>query len=64
MDLSMRDCNLSSQDGFMFLLEPLNFLLGSGQLLLLSCCFIFLGFLVPIMDLDLVELYISLKHVY
>jgi hypothetical protein len=60
--LDVLDCNLSSQDGFLFLPEPLNFLLDSGQFLLLCCYFIFLGFFIPIMVLDLIELCVSLSH--
>jgi hypothetical protein len=62
--LDASDYSLSSQDGFLFLPKPLNFLLDSGQLLLLCCCFIFLCFFIPVMDLDLIELCVSLSHVY
>jgi hypothetical protein len=62
--LDAPDCSLSSQDGFLFLSKPLNFLLDSGQLLLLYCCFIYLGFFIPVMDLDLIKLCVSLSHVY
>jgi hypothetical protein len=61
--LGALDCSLSSQDGFLFLPELLNFLLDSSQLLL-YCCFIFIGFFIPILDLDLIELCVSLSHVY
>jgi hypothetical protein len=57
------DYNLSSHDGFLFLPMPLNFLLDFGQLLL-CYCFIFLGFFIQIMDLDLIELCIALRHEY
>jgi hypothetical protein len=62
--LDAPNCILSSQDGFWILPKPLNFLLDSGQLLLLCCCFVFLSFFIPVMDLDLIELYVSLRHVY
>jgi hypothetical protein len=62
--LGAPDCSLSSQDGFLFLLKALNFFLDSGQLLLLYYCFVFLGFFIPVMDLNLIELCISLSHVY
>jgi hypothetical protein len=49
MGLDVLDCSMSSQDGFLFLLEPLNFLLDYGQLFLLYCSFIFLSFFIPIL---------------
>jgi hypothetical protein len=49
MGLDVLDCSMSSQDGFLFLPEPLNFLLDYGQLFLLYCCFIFFGFFIPIL---------------
>jgi hypothetical protein len=61
MRLSAMDYNLPSHDGLLFLLEPLNFLLDSGQLFLL-CCFFFFGFFVLIMDLDLIKLGPSLNY--
>jgi hypothetical protein len=64
MGLSASDCSLSSQDGFLFLPKLLNFLLDSDQLLLLCCCFVFLGFFILVMDLDLIELSVSLRRVY
>jgi hypothetical protein len=64
MGLGALDCSLCSQDGFLFLSKHLKFLLDSGQLLLLYCCFVFLGFFIPVMDLDLIELCVSLSHAY
>jgi hypothetical protein len=40
----------------MFLLEHLDLLLDSGQLLFLYCRCFFLGFVVPIIDLDVIRL--------
>jgi hypothetical protein len=51
-------------DGFLFLSEPLYFLLNPGQLLLFCCGFVLFGFLVPILHLDLVELSITLNILY
>jgi hypothetical protein len=48
--------SLPSQNGFLFLLEHLDLLLDSGQLLFLYCRCFFLGFVVPIIDLDVVRL--------
>jgi hypothetical protein len=47
---------LSSHDGFLFLHEPLYFLLDPDQFLLLYYSFDFLGFLIPVLHLDLIEL--------
>jgi hypothetical protein len=58
------DYSLSSQDGFLFLPDPLNFLLDSGQFLLFFCCFNFLGLFVPIKDLDLVKLCVPMDHLH
>jgi hypothetical protein len=58
------DCNLSCQDGLLFLPEPLNFLLDSGQILLFYCCLFSLGFFIPIKDLDLVKLCVPMEHLY
>jgi hypothetical protein len=52
---------LSSHDGFLFLLEPLYFLLDPGQLLL-HCGFIFFRFLILVLHLDLVKLGVALKY--
>jgi hypothetical protein len=63
--LDALDCGLPSHDGFLFLSEPLNFLLDSDQLFLLCCYFFFLfGFFVPIMDLDLFRLCLPLDYLY
>jgi hypothetical protein len=48
-------CCLSPCDGFMFLLEPLNLLPNSGQLLLF-CSFVFKGLIFPVLHVDLFEL--------
>jgi hypothetical protein len=61
MSLGALDYGLPSPDGLLFLLEPLNFLLDFGQLFLL-CFFFFFVFFVPIMDLDLIRLYLSLDY--
>jgi hypothetical protein len=62
--LGALNCSLPSHDGFLFLSEPVDFLLDSGQLFLLYCCFVFFGFFIPVMGLDLIKLYISLDHLY
>jgi hypothetical protein len=53
---------LPSHDGFLFLLEPLYFLLDPDQLLLLYCGFIFFSFLIPVLHLDLIKLVAALKN--
>jgi hypothetical protein len=55
---------LPSHDGFLFLPEPLYFLLNPSQLLLFYYDFIFFSFLVPILQLDLVELSVTLNILY
>jgi hypothetical protein len=55
---------LPSHNGFLYLPEPLYFLLNPGQLLLFCCGFVFFGFLIPILYLDLVELSIALDILY
>jgi hypothetical protein len=52
---ALRDC-LVSHNGFLILLEPLYFLLDPDQFLLLYYSFDFLGFLIPVLHLDLVKL--------
>jgi hypothetical protein len=47
---------MSSHDGFLFLTEPLYFLLDPDQFLLLFYSFDFLGFLILVLHLDLVKL--------
>jgi hypothetical protein len=54
---------LSSHDGFLFVPEPLYFLLDPDQLLL-NRGFIFFSFLVLVSHLDLVKLSITLNHLY
>jgi hypothetical protein len=53
----LSDC-LMSHDGFLFLHEPLYFLLDSDQFILLYCSFNFLSFLIPVLHLDLIELWV------
>jgi hypothetical protein len=60
--LDALDYSLPSHDGLLFLSKHLNFLLDSGQLFLLYCCFFFFGFFVLIMDLDLMKLCLSLDY--
>ena len=59
---ALSDC-LSSHDGFLFLAEPLDLLLDSEQLLPLSN-FIFGGFFLPVLQLDLLEPDVSLDDLY
>jgi hypothetical protein len=57
------NCGLPSKYELLFLPEPLNFLLDSGYLL--CCCFFFFSSLfIPIVDLDLIRICVSWKHVY
>jgi hypothetical protein len=56
--------DLPSHDGFLFLLEPLYFLLDPDQLLLLCNGFIFFSFLIPILHLDLIKLSVALHDLY
>jgi hypothetical protein len=55
---------LPSHDGFLFMSEPLYFLLNPGQLLFFCCGFILFGLLIPILYLDLVELSVTLNILY
>jgi hypothetical protein len=55
---------LPSHDGFLFLSENLYFLLNPDQLLLFCCSFVFIGFFVLILHLDLVKLSIALNILY
>jgi hypothetical protein len=48
---ALSDC-LPSHDGFLFLSEPLYFLLDPDQFLLLFCSFDFPSFLIPVLHLD------------
>jgi hypothetical protein len=57
------DYRLPPHDGFLFLTEPLNFLLDSKLFLLLSG-FIFGGFFFPVLQLDLLKLDVSLDNLY
>jgi hypothetical protein len=52
----MLSCCLPPHDGFLFLTEPLNFLLDSNQFLLLFYDFVFIRFFIPVLHLDLVGL--------
>jgi hypothetical protein len=54
---ALSDC-LTSHDGFLFLPESLYFLLDPDQFLLFCCSFNFLGFLIPILHLDLIKLWV------
>jgi hypothetical protein len=54
---ALSDC-LSSHDGFLYLLEPLYFLLDPDQFLL-CCSFNSLSFLVPVLHLDLIKLRVA-----
>jgi hypothetical protein len=57
------DYHLPSQNGFLFLMEPLDLLLDSEQLLLVSS-FIFGGLFLPVLQLDLLEVGVSLNDLY
>jgi hypothetical protein len=57
------DRRLPPHDGFLFLAEPLDLLLDSEQLLPLSN-FIFGGFFLPVLQLDLLEPDVSLDDLY
>jgi hypothetical protein len=48
---TLSDC-LTSQDGLLFLPEPLYFLLGHDQFLLFCYSFDFLTFLIPVLHLN------------
>jgi hypothetical protein len=51
-------CCLPPHDGFLFLMEPIDFVLDSDQLLLL----LFYGFIfIPVLHLDLIELGVALN---
>jgi hypothetical protein len=54
---------LPPHDDFLFLVEPLNFLLDPGQLFLL-CSFIFKVFIFPVFYLDFLKLDIALDDLY
>jgi hypothetical protein len=56
-------CSLPSQDGFLFLPEPINLLLDSGEFLFLYCCYLFFSLLIPIIDLDMIKVCIPWKCV-
>jgi hypothetical protein len=51
---------LPPHEGFLFLTEPFNFLLGSDQFLLF-CGFVFISFFVPVLHMDLIKLGIALN---
>jgi hypothetical protein len=55
---------LPSHDGYLFLSEPLYFLLDPNQLLLLYYGFIFFSFLVLVLHLDLIKLGVALNDLY
>jgi hypothetical protein len=56
-------CSLPSQDGFLFLPEPLNLLLNFGEFRFLCCCCLFFGLLIPIIDLDMIKIHVPWKRV-
>jgi hypothetical protein len=60
MSLGVLSDGLSSYDGFLFLSEPLYFLLNPGQLLF----YYGFVFLIPILYLELVELSVTLNILY
>jgi hypothetical protein len=64
MSLGTLSCYLPPHDGFLFLMEPLNFLLDLDQLFFLFCRFIFISFFIPVLHLDLIKLGISLNDLY
>jgi hypothetical protein len=51
---------LRPHDGFLFLMEPLNFLLYLDQLLQLCSGFIFVVFFITLLHVDLIELDVAL----
>jgi hypothetical protein len=56
VSLDALHCSLPSHDGFMFLPEPLNLLLDSGEFLFL--CYLFFNFLIPVVDLDVIKVHV------
>jgi hypothetical protein len=54
-------CYLPPHDGFLFLMEPLNFLLDSDQFLLLFYGFVFISIFILVLHLDLIKLDIALN---
>jgi hypothetical protein len=64
MSFSALSNGLPSHDGFLFVPEPLYFLLNPSQVLLFCCGFVFFGFLIPILHFDLVELSVALNILY
>jgi hypothetical protein len=55
MSFSALHCSLPYQNG-LFLPEPLDLLLDSGQLLFFCCRCFFLSFVIPIINLDVIRL--------
>jgi hypothetical protein len=51
-------------DGFLFLFEPLYFLLDPDQFLLLYYSFNFLGFLILVLHLELIELWVIMNDLH
>jgi hypothetical protein len=64
LSFGMLSDGLPSHDVFLFLSEPLYFLLDPDQLLLLYSSFIFFSFLLPILHLDLIKLSVALSDLY
>jgi hypothetical protein len=52
---------MAPHDGFLFLLEPLYFLLDSDQFLVIYSSFDFLSFLMPVLHLDLIRLGVTVN---
>jgi hypothetical protein len=57
-------CCLPPRNEFLFLTEPLYFLLYPGQPLLLYCYFIFIVFFVSVLHVDLIKLDVALVGLY
>jgi hypothetical protein len=56
LSFGVLSCCLPSHDGFLFLTEPLDFLLDFDQLLLFFYDFVFISLFVPVLHMDSVEL--------
>jgi hypothetical protein len=52
---------LTSHDGFLFLPESLYFLMDPDRYFLLCYSFDFLSFLIPVLHLDLIELWVVMN---
>jgi hypothetical protein len=60
LSFGVLSCFLPPHDGLLFLMEPLDFLLDSDQLLLF-CSFVFVSFFILVLHLDLTGLCITLN---